>query len=142
MFWEDQDIQNSDSLRDGAQMPSPTAQGFSSTSGQVNATLIKILVAAGGFDELHVLSRGKSSLPGLAIVVEAQNRSSFKGRILSKIYFTCACERRYLYPASCQSAELLSSEVPCYCVLPNLQRVQQSNSFSRKTKSTLFYKRT
>lgn len=53
---------------------------------------------------------GKSSLPGLVIVVESQDMASFKGHILSKIYITCACERQYLYPAACQSASLQSSE--------------------------------
>lgn len=56
------------------------------------------------------------------------------------MYITCVCVGQYLYPASCQSARLPSSEVPCaYCVLSNLQRGQQSNSFSRKTKSPPFF---
>lgn len=135
-----QDIKNTDFLNvwEGAQMPSATAQGFPSTSGLTKATLIKILLPAGCFYELHDLPRGKSSLPGLATVVQSQGIVSFKGHILRKIYLTCVCERQYLYPAACQSAGLRSSELPCYCVLPNLQRVQQSNSFSRKTKSPLF----
>lgn len=89
-------------------MPPPTAQGFSSTAAK--ATFIKILVPAGCFYELHSSSRGKNSLPGLAITVESQDIASFKGHALSKMFITCVCERQYLFPGPCQSVKLLSSE--------------------------------
>lgn len=55
------------------------------------------------------------------------------------MYISCVCER-HIYtqqPVTWHSYCLL--RLPRYCVLPNLQRVQQSKSFSRKTKSTLFF---
>lgn len=134
-----QDIQNVFFLNqsEGSQMPSPTAQGFR-TLGVGKATFIKILLPAGCF--MYFMMCPEGNLPCQALLSLLSPRNWVVLKVTCQAKFTLPVFGKddiYVQqPVSQHCYRLL--RLPCYCFLPNLQRVQQSNSFSRKTKSTLF----